>query len=159
MDVRVNGDHIEGLCNFYRSKAISVASNETRLMIYALVTFISVLIPLAVIFDSDLSGRLELLKQTIAPFLVVLWLGVIFLKFKYYEYDGKQKELLVRNMINHAYCSANKSYGGIDAFLGESGELICNHVIYATGMERNEANTLVGRTKGYAQTLKMYCAE
>jgi len=132
--------------------------NATQLMSFALVTLVAVVVPLGVsLKGNDIIVALEYLLIAF-PWIVLL--PFTFLIFKYNEYKDYYKEFMVRNIINHAYCSLeNGSRMDLDHFLNEFHDQIRSHIIFATGIREKETDFLLGKTKGEAYSMSIYCEE
>lgn len=129
-------DDFEPLCYFNKDKAVNVLAVANELLIFLIISFMSVFVPLAYSLAGSSTDMITMFKYFVIGVPIVILPIVTFLIAKYreykYLYDKSLIKSIVRNILQSPETPSEVDYN-----------FICTKIVYITGYEYNKTMTLL----------------
>jgi len=130
-------DNQEAVYKLYRDKALDIIKAADSYMVFFIVSFVSVFIPLAYSSSKNSSEMMEMLTSFIIFIPLLSIPPCIFLIAKYKEYKFHYSNILIKSIIdkNLSTSEANPNYPDYDT--------ICKSIVYSTNFKYKYVMTLL----------------
>jgi len=125
-------DDLEAVYNLNRDKALGALSASGNLIIFTVVTIISVFIPLAFTLSQNYSDLKIIFGYLMVFSPIVLFPIFAFFLLKYREYKNEYRIALIKSIVKNYFTSVGVNPGPQDS------ETVCREIVRVTGNNTEE---------------------